>query len=150
MLKICLPKTTKRVQQATKASVNASIREKAVQRLKLYKEGSNGLIAERIKELDGEWDVERVLGSHAGILILLTSLLGLKSRRCWFLVTGFIGFFLLYHSLKGWCPSLPFVRKCGIRTAEEINNEKIVLKVLRGDFSENTTNVEEILKNAEN
>ena len=42
--------------------------------------------------------------------------------------------FLLLHAVQGWCPPLPIFRRLGIRTRNEIDAEKYVLKALRGDF----------------
>lgn len=150
MVSIKIPKTTKRVCQSTKAKINSCIREQTLKNLKLYKDSNKALLTERLKELDKEWDTERVLETNAGILILISSYYGLKSKKYFFLTTGIIGFFLLLHGLKGWCPPLPFLRKCMVRTSEEIHNEKMVLKILRGDFIENTKDVDEILKKVEN
>jgi hypothetical protein len=66
-----------------------------------------------------------------------------------FLLTGAVGFFLLQHALQGWCPPLPVIRKMGVRTVEEINNERIVLKNIRGDFSHNNTDADGLLEMAE-
>jgi hypothetical protein len=60
-------------------------------------------------------------------------------------LTGTVGFFLLQHALQGWCPPLPIIRALGVRTAEEISAEKAVLKRMRGDFSQDTDNVNEML-----
>lgn len=35
------------------------------------------------------------------------------------------------HSLQGWCPPLPIIRRMGIRTAEEITKEKDALRKLK-------------------
>ena len=43
--------------------------------------------------------------------------------------------FLLQHALQGWCPSVPFSRSRGVRTAYEIDQERYALKALRGDFA---------------
>ena len=45
-----------------------------------------------------------------------------------------VGAFLLQHALQGWCPPLPLLRQLGVRTAEEINEERTALKTIRGDF----------------
>jgi hypothetical protein len=44
--------------------------------------------------------------------------------------------FLLQHALQGWCPPLPVLRRLGVRTADEINQERYALKALRGDFAQ--------------
>jgi hypothetical protein len=38
--------------------------------------------------------------------------------------------------LQGWCPPLPILRSLGVRTADEINEERYALKALRGDFAD--------------
>ena len=48
------------------------------------------------------------------------------------LVTGF----LFQHAVQGWCPPLPILRRLGVRTAREIELERVALKMLRGDFDE--------------
>lgn len=96
-----------------------------------------------------EWDTERVLEANAAVLILLSSILGLKTSRCWFLLTGIVGGFLLQHALQGWCPPVPIARKWGIRTEDEINAEKTVLKWIRGDFTEDNSSIDDMLEIAE-
>ena len=144
-----MSKTRKGEALAADSKINSAIRKKTLENLSLYKNSNSQLIAKRLKQLDCEWDTGRVLETSAGILILLSSYYGLKSKRYWFLVTGLIGIFILFHSLKGWCPPLPLIRKCMIRTSEEIYNEKTALKVMRGDFNEITDDVSEILNRVE-
>ncbi|NLP34139.1 MAG: DUF2892 domain-containing protein, partial [Clostridiales bacterium] len=114
-----------------------------------YKNCSAEELTDRIRQLGQEWDTQRILEVNASLMIILSSLLGIKIRRFGFLLTGAIGLFMLQHALLGWCPPLPIVRRCGFRTAEEIANEKTVLKVMRGDFSKNELPVEELLRMAE-
>ncbi len=40
----------------------------------------------------------------------------------------------IHDALQGWCPPLPLLRRLGLRTAEEISQERNALKALRGDF----------------
>ena len=49
--------------------------------------------------------------------------------------------------MQGWCPPLPVIRRLGIRTPEEISNEKTAIKYLRGDFIFKSDDPEEILEN---
>ncbi len=56
---------------------------------------------------------------------------------------------MLQHALQGWCPPIPFIRRWGIRTEDEINAEKTVLKMIRGDFNEENSSLEDILSIAE-
>jgi hypothetical protein len=42
--------------------------------------------------------------------------------------------FLLRHAIEGWCPPVPLLRRWGVRTRLEIEQERYALKLLRGDF----------------
>jgi hypothetical protein len=41
---------------------------------------------------------------------------------------------LLLHSVQGWYPLLPLLRRLGLRTQNEIDREYYAMKMLRGDF----------------
>lgn len=144
-----LPPTSQRVYLRTDPIINAEIRNQTVRNLKLYRGLNKEDITERIRDLNLEWDTERVLEANAAILLLGSSLLGIKFSRFWFLLTGLIGAFMLQHALQGWCPPVPFIRRWGIRTEDEINAEKTVLKMIRGDFNEENSSLEDILDIAE-
>ncbi|AKJ32172.1 hypothetical protein [Caldimonas brevitalea] len=90
----------------------------------------------RLRELDREWDLERCLETGAASFSLVGMALGLTVNRKWLLVPAAVAGFLLQHTLQGWCPPLPVLRRLGIRSADEINRERYALKVLRGDFAE--------------
>jgi hypothetical protein len=78
------------------------------------------------------------------------SLFGIAKNKYWSFLTLIAGTFLLQHALLGWCPSAPLMRKLGIRTAEEISQEKMVLKMLRKDFAHVKPNdAKDLLKAAE-
>jgi hypothetical protein len=117
--------------------------------LNIFKGANETDLTERIRSLNSEWDTERVLEVNSAILILLSSYLGVKTSRVWFLLTGAVGVFTLWHALQGWCPPLPFIRKWGVRTEEEINAERMVLKLIRGDFKEEGSTVVDILNAVE-
>lgn len=140
------PHTTKRVFLNTHPKDNAKIRHHTIARLDSYKHSSNQVLTDKIEKLNSEWDTERFLEANAASIVMVSTLLGLKHSKYWFLITGAVGLFLLQHALQGWCPPVPFIRKRGMRTSEEINNERIALKILRKDFSEvNSCDVSEIL-----
>ena len=104
----------------------------------------------KIEKLNHEWDTERFLETNAASVVLLSSIIGYKKSKCGlFLLTGAVGFFLLQHAFQGWCPPLPIIRKMGVRTAEEISNEKIVFKKIRGDFSKDFDDADSLLGMAE-
>ncbi|NLG92755.1 MAG: hypothetical protein GX485_04230 [Clostridiales bacterium] len=72
-----------------------------------------------------------------------------RTNRITFLFTGAVGYCLLQHAVQGWCPSIPFIRRAGIRTAKEIQDEKTVMKLMRGDFMQGIGNPDEMLRMAE-
>jgi hypothetical protein len=61
--------------------------------------------------------------------------LGFFSDRRWFLLSGAVLAFLAQHAVQGWCPPLAALRRMGVRTRREIDQERYALKALRGDFS---------------
>jgi hypothetical protein len=145
IVKEMIPPTTKRVALHTNRKINKQIEQKTLAYLTKYLNASYEELTGRLEELSREWDTERVLETNDGMLIFISSILGITTRKPpWFIITGVTGFFLAQHALQGWCLLTPIIRKLGIRTAEEINQEKIAIKYLRGDFAE-TTNSEEAI-----
>jgi hypothetical protein len=94
------------------------------------------VISKRIEELEREWDIERLLETNASALILTGAILGLTVSKKWLLLSGGVAGFLLQHAIEGWCPPIPILRKLGVRTRGEIDQEKFALKALRGDFND--------------
>ncbi len=92
------------------------------------------LIGQRLKELDAEWDIERVLEMGSSALTLTGLLMSVASNRRWLLLSLAVQGFFMQHAVQGWCPPLPVFRSLGIRTSDEINRERYALKALRGDF----------------
>src|SRR5689334_10819653 len=92
-------------------------------------------IGRRIESLNGEWDIERVLQTNAGIAALTGIGLGAAVNKKWLIVPGVVFSFFLQHALQGWCPPVSIFRRLGVRTRREINREKYALKALRGDFN---------------
>jgi hypothetical protein len=93
------------------------------------------LIDRRLEELDAEWDIERALEANAATIALTGVVLAATVDRRFLAVPGVVAAFLLQHALQGWCPPLPVLRRFGLRTAQEINRERVALKALRGDFN---------------
>lgn len=134
MKKIMLPPTSRRVSMRTDPSINAEIRNQTIKNLNIFRNCNEPELSDRIRTLDMEWDIERVTAAKTSIIILICSYLGIKMGRIWFLITGAIGVFMMLHAIQGWCPTMPCLRKWGIRTSEEISAEKTALKFIRGDF----------------
>lgn len=125
----------KRVRENTSRITNLKIDEKTYENIKLYSRLTEEEISKRIKDLDKEWDIERVLEINMSALALTGIFLSSKNRGWLILPTVVMGFFA-QHALQGWCPPMVLFRYLKVRTRDEINQEKHALKALRGDYSE--------------
>lgn len=130
-----IERTADRVSTHTDTEVNDRIRRATDQRVARLASAGPAAIDARLAELDREWDIERQLETGAATLMLVGTLLGVLRDRRWFLLPGAVAGFLLQHAVQGWCPPLPVLRRLGVRTADEINQERFALKALRGDFA---------------
>ena len=135
-----------RVRANTNPEVLQAIDARIEERIRFYATQRKEAIAERIQELDREWDIERFLQTNASALALTGLLLGLVRRR-WLLLTGGVLGFLMQHAIQGWCPPIPLLRKMGVRTRGEIDREKYALKILRGDFKNLSADLEQLKAN---
>ena len=106
---------------------------------------SDDKLSARIRELQHEWNIERVLEANAAGLALVGLALGLAADRRFFAVTFLASACLLQQALSDWSPALPLLRKYGIRTAAEIQQEILALRILRGDFLEKPVYPETLL-----
>ena len=129
------PRSTERVERATSTSVNRRIEAEIMASIE-YHMAYPDEIDQRLKELEQEWDIERVLQANASALAFLGTALGLLSGRRWLLLPAAVSGFLFQHAVEGWCPPLPVLRRLGFRTAHEIAQEYFALKAIRGDFAE--------------
>ncbi len=129
-----LPPTVTRVPLHTASKINASIERNTSQRLEYLSHAGSARRMERLRELDREWDTERVLETNAASIILAGLMLGKFSNRKWYFLSGAVSAFLLQHALQGWCPPLPLIRRMGVRTAAEIEAErKAILAMMQDD-----------------
>jgi hypothetical protein len=129
-----LPTTSERVSQNTCDAINAQIRRQTEANVARYASAGPAAIDRRLAELDNEWDVERYLETMAPTFTLFGMTLGLTVNRKWFALPFLVQSFFLQHALQGWCPPIPFLRRLGVRTLSEIDEERYALKSLRGDF----------------
>lgn len=126
--------TSQRVPQQTCDEVNRRIQQQTHDRIARFRSASPAVITQRLRELEQEWDIERVLEANAATLSMLGIALGATASRRWFALPVLVGGFLLQHAVQGWCPPLAMFRRWGLRTQREIDEERFALKVLRGDF----------------
>jgi hypothetical protein len=127
-----IPRSSERVRANTDAEINAQI-DAQIRRNVLYFAEHPGEIRRRLKELDEEWDIERLLQANAASLALCGTVLGLTRSRSYLILSTFVAAFLLQHAISGWCPPVPLLRRLGFRTPSEIDRERNALKALRGD-----------------
>ncbi|MFT3848271.1 MAG: hypothetical protein QM739_06200 [Propionivibrio sp.] len=122
-----LPSTVDRVPRNTAIEINARILQHTRQRVARTLCGGSRQIVCRLAELDREWDIERVLEANAASVSLLGFALGFRRDRRYLLLPVIVSAFLLQHALQGWCPPLPLLRRLGVRTANEIEQERQML-----------------------
>ena len=127
-----------RVAQSTPSHINEKIKNNIKGSIREHSApGAEGKIEERLRALDREWDIERTLQTHAASAALVGLGLSVLVNKKWLAVPTIVAGFLLQHSLHGWCPPLPILRRLGFRTPHEIEEERYALKALRGDFKDN-------------
>lgn len=129
-----LPTTAERVPLQTAADVNSAIRRQTEENADRAIAAGPSAIAKRLEELDREWDIERLLETNAGTAVVIGCVLGATVDRKWFALPAIVGAFLVQHALHGWCPPLPVFRRLGVRTAEEIESERKMLRQALGEI----------------
>lgn len=129
-----LPDTSERVARATAGELNEKIARETAESVAHCAARGPAAIQRRLDELDAEWDTERVLEANASSLALIGVGLGTWVDRRFYALSAVVAGFLLQHALQGWCPPLPVLRRLGVRTQSEIDQERYALKALRGDF----------------
>ena len=148
-----IPATSRRVPLQTSDEINQEIRQQMHERVARFRDASPEMITRRLEELDHEWDVERVLEANAASIALTGCLLTAAVDRRWIFLPIAVTAFLFQHALQGWCPPLPVIRRLGVRTMREIDEERFALKTLRGDLegigSSRPPRVESVLRAAE-
>lgn len=95
-----LPATARRVEHNTDPQLNERIRARTDAEVLRLEEGSDADIGERLRELDAEWDVERLLQVNASVLVMLGVLLGARVDRRFLLLPAAVFTFFGQHALK--------------------------------------------------
>lgn len=128
-----IPDTSYRVPKNTSAKINAKIFQETVRNLEEVGRDPDKIEA-RIQELNKEWDIERAIEAMASSFTLAGLVFGSTIHKRWYLLPTVVAGFLLQHSIQGWCPPVPVLRRLGFRTQREIDEEIVILKDRRGDF----------------
>ncbi len=129
-----IARSSDRVEKHTSRRSQARIDRGTRRSLRSHAQGNRAPIDRRLRELEREWDIERAIEANASSLALSGTLLGLFVHRGFFALPVAVCAFLLQHAIQGWCPPVPLLRRLGFRTAKEIQEERVALKALRGDF----------------
>jgi hypothetical protein len=123
-----------RVRRNTTTDVLRRIDDELHDRLSQYESASSPAVAERLRELDHEWDTDRVIELEAAATGVLGLALGTLVRTNLLAIPAFVGAALVLHAVTGRYPLMPVLRRLGVRTSREIARERYALKALRGDF----------------
>lgn len=114
--------------------MNVRVRDKSIQNVRDMLNATPAQFKTRLHELEHEWDMERTLEFNASIACLTGLALGTFVGPNWYWFSAAVVMFLAQHAIQGWCPPMPVFRKLGFRTAEEIEDERNALLILRGDY----------------
>lgn len=91
-------------------------------------------VADRLRELDAEWGLERALTAGLAGLSAFGLLMGLFGSRTLRLLTWIATPLLFAFSIGKWAPSAELTARRGLRGRKEIEEERYALKAWRGDF----------------
>jgi hypothetical protein len=119
------------IRRYTSPAMLHKIDEQIERNVAFYASQPDDVIAERIRELQQEWSINRCLQAKTAAMGLLGAVLGLFVSKKWALLTV-AGFgFLLFRQAD---PRIAALRHLGLRTRSEIDRELYALKAARGDF----------------
>lgn len=123
------------VRKVSSDKQNAVIDKTILLNIKEYAGKSPEEISQRIKALDKEWDIERVLDLNMSAMALCGIASSLLFNKYSIILPILLLLFFIWHAFQGWCPPIPILRLLKIRTRPEIDREKYALKAMRGDFN---------------
>lgn len=121
------PPTFQRVERNSRSAILEKVSEEIEQVMETYRSKNELEIENRIKELEKEWDTERVLEANFAAVVLLSTILATIHHKKWLILTGTASVFLMQHAFQGWCLPLPLIQRLGIRTTSQIFREKHAL-----------------------
>lgn len=121
-----------RIRDLTADKVNQKIDLQTERIIRGLKAMGPDAIKLRLKELEKEWDIDRVLMLNFSVLVF-AQLLAARKNRNWLWGPLIQTPFLFLHSTLGWCPPSLWFRPMGFRTRKEIQSEReALLSLLEG------------------
>lgn len=130
--------TTERVESNTSEAHREELDQQLRETISRYRNADRQQIDKRIAELDQEWDVERMIEVEAPLMIGLGAGLGLLRSPKWFGLSAAAAVMVILHNTRGWYPLLPIFQRMGIRSQNDIEQERSALRVLRKDHERYT------------
>jgi hypothetical protein len=128
-----LSTTTERVANNTSEEYRQQFEQQLRQNISRYMHADRQTIDRRIEELDREWNLERAIELEAPSMIALGVVLGLTHNRKWFGLSVFAASMVILHNTQGWYPLLRVFQRMGMRSQNDIEQERQALRVLRKD-----------------
>ncbi len=104
-----------RIDRATKAAIARRLRSGRL------------AVLERIAELDREWDVDRSVAALCAIAAVAGVAAATRIPRLALALFGAELVVLGVHALRGWSPPAVLLRRLGVRTRQEIEQERYIL-----------------------
>lgn len=89
-----------RVRKNTAEKKNAKIDNEIILNIEKYSKNPP-LIADRIKQLDKEWDIERVLEINMSIISILGISLAVFANIYWLILPSIVLLFFIQHAIQG-------------------------------------------------
>lgn len=105
---------------------------------RLAKIASNGptAIDQRLDELESEWTAGRAVKATTGVCLIAGVALAALVNPWWLILPMVAGAALIHYMFyrRSWLAQI--FTQMGLRSGTEIENERIALRVLRGDFQQ--------------
>lgn len=118
-----------RIRDLTAEKVNVKIDLKTERTIRGVEAMGPEAVQARLKELDKEWDIDRVLMFNFSVLVF-AQLVAARKNPKWLWGPLIQTPFLFLHSTLGWCPPSLWFRPMGFRTRKEIQTERESLTIV--------------------
>jgi hypothetical protein len=117
------PEHLDRTRSLTPSGVNRKIDAKTEESVRSTLSQGSEAVNRRLKELDREWHIDRVLMLNFAVLVF-AQLLAARKNKKWLWGPLVQLPFLAMHAIVGWCPPSLWFRPMGFRTRQEIETER--------------------------